>query len=138
MLVLFFIVVLIVLVVSCGYIRIYLDDVYITNIPVFKYEFKIKIGIYLFKRIRILGITINKKKIKKSKIIKRISKKLETENIDIPFLDMIDIIKKVKLNLIEFNTDIKIGTEDVILTSAIVGFFSAIIRYCTWENYKTL
>lgn len=127
-LVLFFIItILILMLIFFSYIKVDLDDIYISNIPKFNYSFRIKFGIYLFNKIKILGFTVNDKELKKSRWINKIKLKMKNEPMDISVNEIIKLIKKAKINLDMFNTKIKIGTEDVILTSAIVGIVASSI-----------
>lgn len=122
-----FIALLILILLFISYIRIDFDDIYVSNIPKFHYDFRIKIGIYIFNKIKIFGFTINKEKLKKNKLIGKFEKRMKKEQIDISFSEIMNIIKKMHINLDKFNTEIKLGTEDVILTSVIVGIVASSI-----------
>ena len=52
---------------------------------------------------------------------------MKTEKIDLSFSDGLEIIKKSKIELEFFKTNIKIGTEDIIFTSFIVTILSSLL-----------
>lgn len=128
-LVLFFcIVILLIIVIMFSYIKINCNSLYISNIPEFKYYFSINIGLYVFGKIKILGFTLTKEKLQQSKIMRKLKYKLEKDNVDFKLNSKdIKLIKKSDINLEKIDTKIKIGTEDVILTSAIVGILASVI-----------
>ena len=109
------------------YIKAEFADVYISNIPTFHYEFKIKIGVYLFGKIKIFSFNLNKEKLRKSKLINKMETKMKEEKLGVSLRDSIKILKDAKFNLQKFHAQINLGTEDVIITSALVGFISSII-----------
>lgn len=122
-----FILIILLLFIFFTYIKVDLDDVFISNIPKFHYDFKIKIGLYLFGKVKILGFKIDKEKLKTSKLINKMEAKMKKEKLGVSLNDSIKIIKKAEIELEKFKLDIKLGTEDVIITSALVGFLSSII-----------
>ena len=122
-LVLFFIIFLI-LIFFC-YIKIEFQNVYISNIPKFHYDFKIKFGIYILKKIQIFGFEITKEKLKNSKLSNKIKSKIKNQKMDISIPEIMKIIKKLNISLDKFQTRIKLGTEDVILTSVFVGIIAS-------------
>ena len=74
-LVLFLLVALItILLIFATHIRIECSNLYVTNIPEFQYDFRINIGLYLFKKIKLLETTISKENFKNSKIIEKLKK----------------------------------------------------------------
>ena len=127
-----------------AYIKVEFNDVYVSNIPEYHYDFKIKVGIYLFGKIKILGFKIDKEKLKTSKLINKMETKIKKEKFGVSLKDSVKIIKKAEFNLEKFRLNTKIGTEDVIITSALVGFISSIIgillgraiKYYDNEKYK--
>ena len=115
------------LIILFSYIKIELKDAYISNIPEFHYNFKLNIKIYLFNKIKIFSIKIDSSKLRKSKLAQKIQNKMKTEKIDLSFSDGLEIIKKSKMELEFFKTNIKIGTEDIIFTSFIVTILSSLL-----------
>lgn len=109
------------------YIKVDAKKVYISNITNFKYDIEICIDFCLFNKIRFFRFTITKDKIKREKIFKKLEKKISNEKINISLCESKKILKKVKINLETFNAKIKIGTEEIILTSFIVGILSSFI-----------
>ncbi len=94
-----------------------------------KVSFISNIEIYIFGKIKIFNIKIDKDKLEKAKISQKIkeldifemkqNKPINKENVE--------AIKKLKVNLEEFKLNIDIGTKNVILTSGIVALLSTII-----------
>ena len=123
----FLLIFIITFLISFTYIKIDAEKVYISNIPKFKYDIEIHIDFCLFNKIRIFRFTINKEKIKKKKMFKKLEEKLSNEKINISLCESKKILKKVKINLETFHAKIKIGTEEIILTSFIVGILSSFI-----------
>ena len=127
-LVLFLLIALSIILIFATYIKIDCSNLYVSNIPEFQYDFTIKIGLYLFNKIKIFGVTINKEKFKNRKIFKMLKQQLRNNKLDISLKsEDMDIFKKSHINLEQVNAKIQIGTEDVILTSAIVGILASAI-----------
>lgn len=101
-------------------------------------DYTIHFGLYLFNKIRLINLTINKKqmqnwsKTKKDKIekIKQKIKKVELEEIRKGKIDkkqLKELVKKLKIRVAYFNLATEIGTEDVLITTAVVAILSAVI-----------
>lgn len=141
-LVLFFIIFLILIFFS--YIKIEFQNVYISNIPKFRYDFKIKFGIYILKKVKIFGFEITNEKLKNSKLSNKIKSRIKNQKMDISIPEIIKIIRKLNISLDKFQTRIKLGTEDVILTSIFVGIIASsigiilgkIIKHYEEKKYK--
>lgn len=116
------------------------------------FDYEIKVGLYLVKKIRIIAIKINKEKIAKieqtierlnrSKILKKLSKfniekmslklekklKKEIINKNIKPIEAVEIIlKNLKIETLKFKMDLRIGLEDVIITSFLIAILSSIL-----------
>lgn len=91
------------------------------------YEFHIELK--LLNKIKILDIIINKAFIEKMQLKDKFNNiNLSQLRKDIPNKKEIkNIIKKLNIDISQLNLNIDIGTEDVIITSAIVAMLSAII-----------
>lgn len=128
-LVLFLILAIIVFIIIFSYIRIKVENVNMSNIPEYHYDFEIKLGLYLFNKIRIIEIRVDKEKIKKSKIANRLKENLSKKDLKFELEQMPNLqdIKKINLNLEQIDLKVKLGTEDVILTSILIAFISAIL-----------
>lgn len=91
-------------------------------------EFLVYFEIYLFGKIKIAKIQINKE------LLEKLKAKNKIENIEkdikiIKKVKALDIIKKLKISIDKFKLNAEIGTEDVCLTAAVVTFISSVIRY---------
>ena len=127
-LVLFLFIALTMLLIFVTYMKLDCTKLYVSNIPEFHYEFTVNVGLYLFNKIKILGVTVNKEKLKDRRIFEILKQQLKDNklNISLKSEDM-DIFKKSHINLEKIDTKIQIGTEDVIITSAIVGILASAI-----------
>lgn len=115
-------------------------------------DYEIKIGLYFMKKIRIIGLKLNKdkqekikrriQKLQNSKLIKKLSKtsikkiplklekKLEREILfnNIKPLKLAKIIfKNLKIEILKFKMNLQIGLEDVIITSSLITIISVIV-----------
>lgn len=115
-------------------------------------DYEIKFGLYFMKKIRIIGLKLNKEKQEKikrriqklqnSKLIKKLSKtsikkiplklekKLEREILfnNIKPLKLAKIIfKNLKIEILKFKMNLQIGLEDVIITSSLITIISVIV-----------
>ncbi len=115
-------------------------------------DYEIKIGLYFMKKIRIIGLKLNKdkqekikrriQKLQNSKLIKKLSKtsikkiplklekKLEREILfnNIKQLKLAKIIfKNLKIEILKFKMNLQIGLEDVIITSSLITIISVIV-----------
>ena len=84
-------------------------------------ELKIKVQWYMFNKIKISSIPIKNKQIQKINLKQRIEK-IDMQEIEPTKKEMITLLKEIKLKKLDL--DITIGTEDVIITSAIVLLIS--------------
>lgn len=105
----------------------------IENTPILK-EFKIAVGIYFFNKIKILNKSINKddlQNVKNSKRIEKMKNKFLKEDTTKEKKKIIksdiDVLKKLNPKLQEIKLELKLGTEDVILTSFLIAIISIII-----------
>ncbi len=115
-------------------------------------DYEIKFGLYFMKKIRIIGLKLNKdkqekikrkiQKLQNSKLIKKLSKtsikkiplklekKLEREilsnNIKPSKLAKI-IFRNLKIEILKFKMNLQIGLEDVIITSSLITIISVIV-----------
>ena len=103
------------------YIKINLKELYITNIPDYKFNFDLNFEFWLFNKFRISKININERKIKNSKFLKDITSKIKLKPASKK------ILKKLELNLESFNSNLSIGTEDAVLTSFLSTLISSVI-----------
>lgn len=115
-------------------------------------DYEIKFGLYFMKKIRIIGLKLNKdkqekikrriQKLQNSKLIKKLSKtsikkiplklekKLEREILfnNIKPLKLAEIIfKNLKIEILKFKMNLQIGLEDVIITSSLITIISVIV-----------
>lgn len=105
-----------------SYIKIKVKKINISNISDYKYDFIIKCGLYLFNKVKIFEIKIDKEKFLKSRTINKLKKNIKFELEKMPKFREIE---KIEINLEEINLKVKLGTEDVILTSVLVLLISA-------------
>jgi len=100
-----------------------------------KNNYKIKLYVKIFGRFTIYKNLINKEKLEKvynSKIIKKfhIDKNLKSElkkEMKFRKKELVDLIKKVHIEILELNLKIWIGIEDAVLTSFAVAGLASII-----------
>ena len=135
---LFFCVILVFMVLSItllllSSIKLNVEKIYIGNIKKYirqkhiEKEVLIYLELYLFGKVKIMKIKIDKKLINKFRLqnkVKDVKKDIET----IEKAKAIGIIKKLKLKLDEFNLEAEFGTEDVVLTAFLVAIVSSFIR----------
>lgn len=112
-------------------------------------DYQVEVGIYLLNKIRIIKLTVNEKKIRKlqnSKLIKnisninfgRITKKLEKTIQDkviqnyksFNMLNFIKLLlKKIKPEVLKFKLNLKIGVEDIMVTTYAIPIISTLISF---------
>lgn len=119
-------------------IRINVKDYNISNLNVKKTKYKITISLYLLNKIKWISFKLNKEKLHK------ISLKMHLDRIDIKKLEkdfkMSDIkeLMKIKPKLTLLHLDLKIGIEDILLTTYIIPvvctIFSLILPIVTEEK----
>lgn len=105
----------------------------IENTDILK-SFTVSIGIYIFGKIKIFNKDITKQDLEKAKNSKQIEKlknkfwKKETMKEKKQDIKMdIDVLKKLNPKLEKIKLDLKLGTEDVVLTSFLIVIVSIII-----------
>ena len=125
-------------------IKLEIKDFELSNITeITTKDYMIKMSINLFGKIKIFSIKLNSNKLKK---IYSKSKLGKINLKEIKEIFTVKDIKNLKLELMYLNMKLKIGLEDVILTSSLVFIISTaisillphIIKIYNSENYKTL
>lgn len=127
MILVLFLLIFLCLIIFCSYIKIELKDASISNIPIFHYNFRLSVKVYLFKKIKIFSIKMDSKKLIKNKLVQKIQAKMKNEKMNVSLTEGMEIVKKSNIELETFIANIKIGTEDVIFTSFIVTILSSIL-----------
>ncbi len=98
-------------------------------------NYSIGLGLYLFNKIRLIYLPINKEKVEKmppeklQKMKKKI-KRIETEELrsgKIKKEQVKELIKKLKARVTYFDLKTQLGTQDVMITTALVAILSATI-----------
>lgn len=112
-------------------------------------DYQVEVDIYFLKKIRIMKFTVNEKKVKKlqnSKFIKRISninfgrvtKRLEKRLQDKVMLDYKNfnilnfvkvLSKEIKPEILKFKLNLKIGVEDIMVTTYAIPIISTLISF---------
>ncbi len=132
----FFIIILSIIVINLiiilSTLRLNILDININNINKQKkmhYEIKIKVQLYFLNKIKIASIYLDNSKIKKYNILKNIKQIniKQVEKFALDYKEILGIIKTLQIKLKNLDLVLQIGTIDVIITSIIVGFISAII-----------
>lgn len=96
-------------------------------------DYRIYFGLYLFNYIKLMNIPIDKEKIenmpqdKKEKMKRKIKKIEQEERGKIKKEQVKELIKKLNPKVAYFNLKTQLGTEDVLITTAIVTILSAVI-----------
>lgn len=140
MVLVFIICILIFLVLSITFstIRIQVENFEASNIENMKKpkNYKIKIALYLFNKIKCIWISLDDKKIQK------ISQKSKWNEVDIKkYVDVKDIklVKKLSPKISFLNLKVKLGTFDIVATTylvAILSTFIAVLLPYTIKKYK--
>ena len=135
-----FLIVIMILIISLllSTIRINVKDYNISNLNVKKTKYKITISLYLLNKIKWISFKLNKEKLHK------ISLKMHLDRIDIKKLEkdfkMSDLkeLMKIKPKLTLLHLDLKLGIEDILLTTYIIPvvctIFSLILPIVTEEK----
>ena len=111
------IVTLLIILVLLSTIRTKINNFKLSNLNVEKTNYQIKISLYFLNKIKWLSVTLDKNRIHK------ITKKMHLEQIDIKQLEKdfkisdLKELLKVKPKLIYLNLKLKIGLEDIMLTT---------------------
>ncbi len=122
-------IILIILIIVFSKIHIQIKKIYISNNNYqnkLEYDYEIYLQIYVFNKIKIVSIKIDKAKIQKLNI----KQKIDFSNMkkDLPSKKELKyIIKKLDIEFSNLYLNLEIGTEDVIITSAIIAIISALI-----------
>lgn len=108
-------------------------------------DYQFEFGIYIFNKLRIIKFKINEKRIKKlenSKILKKISKinlskvtkRLENKVLNnyksfrpTKFIKI--FLKEIQPEILKFKLNLKIGLEDIMLTTYAIPFISTLISF---------
>lgn len=136
-LILLFLIALFIVIILISNLRISINKLELSNeidnTPILK-EFKAAISIYAFNKIRIFNKNINKDDLQKAKKSKKIEKMKSNFLNDETMKQKkkiiktdIDVLKKLNPKLQEIELELKLGTEDVILTSFLIAIISIII-----------
>lgn len=135
--ILLFLMALFVLIILLSNLRISINKLELSNeienTPIIK-KFEMSISVYILNKIKIFNKNINEddlKSVKNSKRIEQVKNKLlngqsvkeKKKNVKMD----IDILKRLNINLKELNLDLKLGTEDVLLTTFLIAIISIII-----------
>lgn len=91
-------------------------------------DYNITISLYFFNKIKYFKTSINSKKLQNKKInIAKVQNVIKNNNLKMEHLDILQIIKLLKIQLKNINLKVKIGTEDAALTAIITGIISTLI-----------
>lgn len=128
-LVLFFILISILIILFFSHVKIKINQITVSNMPKYYHDFDIRIGIYLFNKVRLIESKLDKETTQQNKILHRVKEAISEKGLTLEWqrIPKLNELKKVNVNLEEIYLDVKIGTEDVILTSAIVVILSSVI-----------
>ena len=137
------IITLLIILILLSTIRTQINNLKLSNLSVEKSNYQINISLYFLNKIKWLSIKLDKAKIHK------ITKKMHLEQIDIKRLEKdfkISDLKeflKIKPKLIYLNLKLKIGLEDLILTTYAVPFmctiFSNVLPFiCDKKDIKNI
>lgn len=132
------ILIFLVLLITFSTIRIQVENFEASNIENMKKpkNYKIKIALYLFNKIKWIWISLDDKKIQK------ISQKSKWNEVDIKkYVDVKDIklVKKLSPKISFLNLKVKLGTFDILTTTylvAILSTFIAVLLPYTIKKYK--
>lgn len=132
------ILIFLVLLITFSTIRIQVENFEASNIENMKKpkNYKIKIALYLFNKIKWIWISLDDKKIQK------ISQKSKWNEVDIKkYVDVKDIklVKKLSPKISFLNLKVKLGTFDIVATTylvAILSIFIAVLLPYTIKKYK--
>lgn len=112
-------------------LKIYIKNIYLSNIKKENNEnaknSDIKISLSIFNKLNFISLKLNKDR------IKNIGKKFHIEKLDIKKIEKevqpkdLLLLKELKIKISKLNLDVKLGVEDVILTSYIIALISILI-----------
>ena len=132
LLVLFFILLIIFITIIMGTLKINIKEIDLSCENIKNAKFNIQIGIYLFNKINILGLKINKKKIEKllnSKVIlkfKNMNFKKVPRNLINP-KKMKEYLKILNVNLEKLNLKIWLDTKNVLTVTFLIPVISSFL-----------
>ena len=132
LLVLFFILLIIFITIILGTLKINIKEIDLSSENIKNAKFNIQIGIYLFNKINILGLKINKKKIEKllnSKVIlkfKNMNFKKVPRNLINP-KKMKEYLKILNVNLEKLNLKIWLDTKNVLTVTFLIPVISSFL-----------
>lgn len=94
------------------------------------YNFEIYFEILTLNKFKIFSLKINKDKIKQLNSKVKFKNKMQNMNFkkikqDFPKIKLREILKKLNINVQKFNLKFELGTEDVIITSALIAIISS-------------
>lgn len=108
-----------------------------------KPDYEIKIALYFLEKIPILFFRLDNKKINKisnSRPLENIDLKEIKNNIELNNKEIVEALKNIKIQILKFELNINIGTEDAILTSYIIAIIASaigiILLHLAKENIK--
>lgn len=120
-------------------LKINIKELEVNNIlePKLKIFYKIELGIYLLDKLKILKLTFTPN----SKIIKTIKNKAQ-QSIKVD-LEILKLVKYIKIDIEKLNFKLDIGTYDVLLNTSIVFIISTVISILVPhlvdnKNYKNI
>ena len=128
----FIVFILIVLIILFSTIKVNLKKINISNINdknKLEYDYKVYLSLYFLNKIKILSIKINKEKMQKLDIKKKLQKiNFRGMKKELPSKkELKELLKKLDIEVTKFKLNAEIGTEDVIITSAIIALISTFI-----------
>lgn len=94
------------------------------------YNFEIYFELLILNKFKIFSLKINKEKIKQLNSKVKFKNKMQNMNFkkikqDFPKIKLRNILKKLNINIPKFNLKFELGTEDVIITSALIAIISS-------------
>ncbi len=137
---LFFILFFIALVITTGSVKVKILDLKISSEQIKNVEFDIRILLYLFGKIKLFGIQIDRKKLNSPKMHKIIEKASHSKTVteikemnlkeikkNINTKDIIYSLKKIKLKVEKLKLKIELDTKNVLLVTYLVPIISTLI-----------
>ena len=101
------------------------------------YDYNLNVVIYIFEKIPIFKITINKQLLSKirfkQKALKMIEKEIDKQKIG---KKEILVLKNLKIKITKLDLKIEIGTENAAITGILVGIIGAIYSMFIWKFVK--
>lgn len=121
------IIILLILSIISSTLKIEIKNLRFSNFEKNNITYKLKLTIYTFYKFKLFSVKLNNKKIKN--ILNRLHlKKIDLTKIKKDFqISDIKEISKIKPRILYLDLDLRLGVENVVLTSYIVGIVSTII-----------